>query len=195
MTGALQDRGTWKGIAATLLALALLAERAAGRSFPVRFLVLAILGRAEAIARAFVARASATVIAEAIEAGCPCPDFPDLACLEEPAGLHCGAADAVLLALRLRVLAAVLSILAETDGASADRFSGWTAEGSPNGHRRPGSAPHPQDRGNAVTARRRGRGNRSARNRIRCRDRPCRDRPPWRRDWPRSIPPRRRASR
>ena len=194
MTGALQDRGTWKGIAATLLALALLAERAAGRSFPVRFLVLAILGRAEAIARACVARASATVIAEAIEAGCPCPDFPDLACLDESDGLHCGAADAVLLALRLRVLAAVLSILAETDGASADRYSGWTAGGSPNGFHRPGSAPRPQERGGkAVTARRRGRGNRSARNRIRCRDRPCRDRPPWRRDWPRSIAPRRRA--
>ena len=130
-----QDRGTLKGIAATLLALALLAERAAGRSLPVRFVVLAILGRAEAIARGFVARSTATLIAEAIEAGCPDMPFPDLACLDEPTGLHYGAADAVLLALRLRILAAVLGMFADTedclDGRSAvfagDRSAGWSA--------------------------------------------------------------------
>ncbi|CAG1013667.1 hypothetical protein RHIZO_04571 [Rhizobiaceae bacterium] len=129
MAGGMQDRGTFRGIAATLLSLALLAERAAGRSLPVRFVVLAILGRAEAIARGFVARSTAASIAEAIEAGCPDVPFPDLACLEEPHGLHYGAADAVLLALRLRVLAAVLGALAGADGASDDLACGWTTDG------------------------------------------------------------------
>ena len=134
MEGALQDRGTLQGIARTLLALALLAERSAARSFPVRFLVLAILFRAEAIARTFVARTSATLIAEALDAGCPCPDFPDLACLDEPAGLHYGAADAMLLALRLRILAAVLGMFSDAEDVcedrsavfSDDRFTGWS---------------------------------------------------------------------
>ena len=135
MEGALQDRGTFRGIARTLLALALLAERAAGRSFPVRFLVLALLGRAEVIARAYVARTSATLIAEAIEAGCP--DVPDLACLDEPTGLHYGAADAVLLALRLRILAAVLDLLSVAEDVCDNRLavlsdnrSDWPADGS-----------------------------------------------------------------
>ena len=135
MEGALQDRGTFRGIARTLLALALLAERSAARSFPVRFLVLAILFRAEAIARRFVARSAATLIAEAIDAGCPDIPFPDLACLDLPAGLHYGAADAGLLALRLRVLAAVLGMFSDVedfcDERSAesfdDRFDGWPA--------------------------------------------------------------------
>jgi hypothetical protein len=131
----MEGRGTFRGIATTLLALALLAERAVGRSLPVRFLVLAILFRAEAIARRFVARAAATLIAEAVEAGCPDIPFPDLACLDEPGGLHYGAADAALLALRLRVLAAVLGIFTDAedrlDDRSAvfadDRSAGWSA--------------------------------------------------------------------
>ncbi len=123
----LQDRGTLKGIAATLLALSLLAERAAGRSLPVRFLVLAILGRAETFARAFVARSMATLIAEAIEAGCACPDWPsdwpwpDLLAPDEPSAPHYGAAEAQLLALRLRILAALLGMLAGEDGDCDDR--------------------------------------------------------------------------
>ena len=107
MVGILQDRGTFQGIAATLMALALLAERAAGRSFPVRFFVLAVLGRAEAMARKLVARE--------IEA-----DWPDAPCLDEPPVRHYGAADAQLLALRLRMLAAVLGALADADGCSED---------------------------------------------------------------------------
>ncbi len=103
MTGALQDRGTFRGIAATLLALSLVAERAAGRAFPVRFLVLAILNRAEAVARAFVARATGTD------------------CLDEPSARHYGAADAQLLALRLRMLAAILGALADAEGDYDDR--------------------------------------------------------------------------
>ena len=132
MEGALQDRGTLQGIARTLLALALLAERTAARSFPVRFLVLAILFRAEAIARRFVARTAATLIAEAIDAGCPDFPFPDLDCLDEPDGLHYGAADAVLLALRLRILAAVLGMFSDAEDSLDDRsvvFSGEQSTG------------------------------------------------------------------
>ena len=136
MEGAVQEKGTLQGIARTLLALALLAERSAARSLPVRFLVLAILFRAEAIARRFVARTSATLIAEAIDAGCPDFPFPDLACLDEPAGLHYGAADAVLLALRLRILAAVLGMFSDAEDIlgdqsavfSDDRFTGWPTD-------------------------------------------------------------------
>ena len=141
MDGALQDRGTFRGIARTLLALALLAERSAARSLPVRFLVLAILYRAEAIARTFVARSMATLIAGALESGCPHPNvpFPDLACLVEPAGLHYGAADAVLLALRLRILAAVLGMFSDADDIgdngpavfSDGCFTGWPAVPAP----------------------------------------------------------------
>ena len=130
MAGGLQDRGTFPGIARTLLALALLAERAVARSLPVRFLVLALLDGAEKIARAFVAREAASLIAEAAETGCP--DFPDLAGLDL-AGLdelhetHYSATDAVLLALRLRILAAVLAALANGDAASARRCDGRSA--------------------------------------------------------------------
>ena len=126
MLGGLQDRGTFRGIARTLLALALLAERTAARSFPVRFLILAILFRAEAIARRFVARSTATLIAEAIEAGCPDCPVPDLACLDEPSGVHYGATDAVLLALRLRILAAVLGMLADAEDICNDRSAGFS---------------------------------------------------------------------
>jgi hypothetical protein len=136
MEGALQDRGTLQGIARTMLALALLAERSAASSFPVRLLVLAILFRAEAIARRFVARTAATLMAESLDAGCPCPDFPDLACLDEPAGLHYGAADAVLLTLRLRILAAVLGMFSDAENIlddrsavfSEDRSAGWPTD-------------------------------------------------------------------
>ena len=133
MEGALHDRGTFRGIARTLLALAMLAELTAARSFPVRFIVLAILFRAEAIARRFVAREAATLIAEAIDAGC---NVPDLACLDEPAGLHYGAADAGLLALRLRILAAVLDMFSDAedigDDGSAGFFDDWSC-GRPAG--------------------------------------------------------------
>lgn len=110
MEGTFRDRRTFSRIAATLLALALLAERAAGRSFPVRFLVLAVLWRAEAIARAYVARE--------IEA--------DGWCLDEPPAMRGGAADAEILALRLRMLAAVLGVLANADEGNGDRSAGWT---------------------------------------------------------------------
>jgi len=111
-----QERGTFGGMAATLMALALLAERAAGHSLPVRFIVLAVLGRAERIARAFVARELAA-------------DWPDAPCLEEPADTHYGPADAVLLALRLRMLAVVLDALAGAD----DHADAGLADEQPGG--------------------------------------------------------------
>ena len=111
MEGTLRDRRTLSRIAALLLALALLAERAAGRSFPVRFLVLSLLWRAEAVARAFVADAT----------GADCPDLP---CFDEPLAMRGGPADAAVLALRLRMLAAVLGVLSGADGRCADRSAG-----------------------------------------------------------------------
>ena len=126
MAGEHRDRRTLQRIAAVLLSLALLAERAASRSFPVRFLVLVILRRAEAIARTFVANE--------IEAAGPCPDInspdldcPDLPFLDEPPALHFGAADTELLALRLRMLAAVLGVLAGEDGDCDGRLCDWPA--------------------------------------------------------------------
>ena len=170
MAGALQDKGALQGIAATLLTLGMLAERAAGRSFPVRFLVLAILGRAEAIARMYVAR----------EIGA------HGWCLDEPPAGHYGAAGAEVLALRLRTLAAVLDFLSAASGCS-DAVSD-------DGNGRSSNAPGREERGaDAATWRRRAAGSRSARIRSRCRDRPCRDRRQWPRDWPRSTPLKRRA--
>ncbi len=106
MEGVLRDRGRLRGIARMLLSLALIAERAAGRSYPVRFLVLAILCRAETIARAFVA------------------DATGADGLVEPPAMHYGAADAEILGLRLRMLAAVLGALAGADGDNDDRCHG-----------------------------------------------------------------------
>lgn len=173
MEGALQDRGRLRGIAATLLALALLAERAAGRSFPVRILVLAILWRAEAVARAFVARAIPV-------------DCPDLACLYESPATRYGAADGELLALRLRMLAEVLDVLSAATGYP---------DADPDGdNARPGRAPGREERSvNATTWPRRGCDSRATRSRSRCRDRPCQDRRRWPRDWSRSTPPGLRA--
>lgn len=92
-------------IAALLVALSLLAERAAGRSFPVRFLVLAILRRGEAVARAFVAR----------EIGMNWPF------LESPPETMGHPVDAAALALRLRLLAVILADLVDTACGSAGR--------------------------------------------------------------------------
>lgn len=93
------DDRTLRRIIATLVALALLAERAAGRSFPVRFLVFAILSRAEPVARAFVAD-----IAQI--------DLPEL-----DDGLGTSAANATLLALHFRMLAALLDAVLERPDA------------------------------------------------------------------------------
>lgn len=92
MEGAVRNERMLLRIAAVLVSLSLIAERAAGRSFPVRFLLHAILWRAEAVARAFVARETQT-------------DWPDFGETPEMCGHPVGAAS---LALRLRLLAAIL---------------------------------------------------------------------------------------
>jgi hypothetical protein len=87
-------------IAALLASLSLVAERAAGRSLPVRVLVLVLLRRAEAVATAFVA-------ATAEAAGATADDLP---WLDEAAGGGSSPLDAAFLALRFRLLAEVLDL-------------------------------------------------------------------------------------
>lgn len=96
-------------IAVLLISLSLVAERAAARSWPVRFLVLVLLRRAEAVATAFVAAA-----AEA--AGATADDFP---WLDEAPEDGASPLDAAWLALRFRLLAALLE-LCRTAGRSHD---------------------------------------------------------------------------
>ncbi len=79
-------------IAEILVALAALAERAAGRSFPVRWFILSILRHAEAVACAWVADTTQT-------------DWPPL---DEQLEHENRPLDAALLAWRFRALAAVL---------------------------------------------------------------------------------------
>ncbi len=95
MDAAGRDFRTLSRIAATLVALAALAERAGSCSLPVRWLVLCILRRAETVAHAFVAEATAVT-------------WP---CLEEPLEIQNGPVDAAWLAWRFRVLAAALGAL------------------------------------------------------------------------------------
>lgn len=118
MDGATDGRGRNERmllrIAALLVAFSLLAERAAGRSFPVRFLVLAILRRAEAVARALVA----------LETGADGP------CLEEPLAFSYRVVDAAWLALRFRLLAAILVDVVDAgcDSGCRQPFAGVAPE-------------------------------------------------------------------
>lgn len=86
---------TLQHIVALLVALAVQAEHAAGRSFPVRWLVLAILRRGELAACGYLGEVT----------GC------EWSWLEDHAEFRCDPADAMLLAARLRMLAAVLASL------------------------------------------------------------------------------------
>ena len=114
MDDAERNHRTLRRIIATLVALAVLAERAATRSFPVRWLVLCLLRHGEAVIRDHVAETTGW-------------DWPDLACAfgigdprdagagfdaDQGAGVVIGSgngpADALALAWRLRMLAAVL---------------------------------------------------------------------------------------
>ena len=89
------DERRLRRIIATLVALAALADRAAGRSFPVRWLVLAMLRYAETVARDYVIETAPWA-------------WPYLEDAIEPGNTPM---DAVLLGLRLRMLAAVLGAL------------------------------------------------------------------------------------
>jgi len=83
---------TLRRIVALFVSLAVLAERAAGRSFPVRFLVLCFLRRAEIVATGYVLEGHGV---------------PPSACVENAAAGN-DPADALLLAARFRALAAAL---------------------------------------------------------------------------------------
>jgi len=132
MDGGMDGRngGMLLKIAALLVALSLVAERAAGRSYPVRFLVLLILRRAEAVATAFVA-------ATAEAAGATADDLP---WLDEAPEAGAGPLDAAWLALRFRLLAALLE-LCRAAGRSDDITGDWAGDwaGNADGNR----APHP----------------------------------------------------
>ena len=95
----LDDR-TLRRTAALLVALAVLAERAAARSFPVRWFILSILRYGEAVARAYVVELTQW-------------EWPGFDEDLEPGS---SAYDAALLAWRLRLLAAVLGALLSPDG-------------------------------------------------------------------------------
>lgn len=95
MEFARRDFQTLSRIISTLIALAALAERAAGKPFPIRWIVLAILRQAEAVAAEFVA--------ETMPA-----DWP---CIEQFLEAESGAVDAAWLAWRFRMLAAALAAL------------------------------------------------------------------------------------
>ena len=84
-------------IVALLFALAGLAERAAGRSGPVRLLVFWLLWRGEAVVRDYVF---------SLTGRDPCPPLP--------AGLADDDSEALHLAARLRALAAALAAFVET---------------------------------------------------------------------------------
>lgn len=92
---AIGDDRTLRRIIAMLVALAALAEAVAALSLPVRFLVLCVLRHAEAVAQGFVAEATGT----------PGPAIGEIPTIRN------GPADAVLLAVRLRALAAGLTAL------------------------------------------------------------------------------------
>lgn len=87
-----RDDRTLSRIAAMLMALAVLAEHAGSRSLPVRWLVLCILRRAEAVAHAFVVEAMPV-------------NWPGF---EEAPETESRPVDAAFLAWRFRLLAAVL---------------------------------------------------------------------------------------
>lgn len=103
-----------------VVALAVLAERAGRRSYPVRWFVLALLRHAEAVVMDFAAGATGTPL--------PCPALPY--------GAGSGPADAALLAARLRLLASVLRVLLPPDGRRDPRTR---TSGTPRRHA-PGTA-------------------------------------------------------
>lgn len=127
------DDRTVRRIMALLVALALLAERAAGRSLPVRLIVLWCVRRAETVAAAFVL--------EAI--GAPPP------AILSPSAIGSGPDDALVLAARLRVLAAALGALLPvacfSGGGLARRASAPGRFASVPGRRPGGKTMEPND--------------------------------------------------
>ena len=101
-----RDRGLER-IVAMLAAFATLAERAALRSFPVRWIVLLLLRRAEAIARFYVE--------EVTDCDWPSPD--------DCSDTRYGSADALILAAFFRAMAAALATLLPIDRPGRARRS------------------------------------------------------------------------
>ena len=101
------DERTLRRIIALLVSFAALAERAAGRSFPIRWLVLTLLRYVYSVALGYVIESAPWA-------------WPYLEDAAEPGS---GPMDAVLLGQRLRMLAAVLGALLPPDGMGR----GWTA--------------------------------------------------------------------
>lgn len=132
MDGGMRNGGMLLKIAALLVSLSLVAERTAGSSFPVRFLVLAILRRAEAVATSFVA-------ATAEAAGATDADFP---WLDEPAECGAGPLDAAWFAVRFRLLAGVLD-LCRAAGCCGNTTGNCARSGNTTDSRAGASAPHP----------------------------------------------------
>jgi len=136
MDGAVRNGGMLLKIAALLVALSLVAERAAGRSLPVRFLVLAILRRAEAVATSFVA-------ATAEAAGATADDLP---WLDDSAEGGATPLDAAWLAVRFRLLAGVLDLCraAGRPGNMCGNTTGnWARSGNMSGNCGGNRAPNP----------------------------------------------------
>jgi len=105
------DETTLRRIIARLVSFAALAERAAGRCFPVRWLVLAILRHAEGATLGYLADMTGLDWAACFEDD-PAPENSD--------------DDAAVLAWRFRTLAALLGALLPPDGRF-DHPAGWTA--------------------------------------------------------------------
>jgi hypothetical protein len=106
MNAAGRDFRALSRIAAMLVALAVLAERAGGMAFPVRWIVLAILRRAESVAHGFVL--------DATQATWPYFD--------EELEMESRPVDAMWLAWRFRLLAAMLGALMRL-ASGADRWN------------------------------------------------------------------------
>jgi hypothetical protein len=118
MHGVVLDERGLRKVTAMLVALAALAERASSRSFPVRWFVLVLLRHAERVARDFVVEETGWewhVIVDAFDIGGPLDIGADS---DTGHGSRSGPADALALAWRLRVLAALLRTLLPPDDVS-----------------------------------------------------------------------------
>lgn len=144
------DRNVLERIVAILFALAELAERAAGRSWPVRRLVLSILHRAEDAAHAFV---TGSAVGADLELSPPYGGMPALTMPRRD-----GPADALRLAMSFRTLAlAVRAMLPRARRSSRGRFgrdaSRIAACAQAAGRSEPDAACFPQERQASVLSR------------------------------------------
>jgi hypothetical protein len=113
MDGAGRNGRRLRSIIALLVSMACKADIAAGRSFPVRWMVLFFLRRGERAAQVYVARALDAELADIAE---------ELAPVAGPA--DASPADAVLLAWRFRWYATVLAALLDRLGGIDCRITG-----------------------------------------------------------------------